>query len=104
MILKIISINNLTDYYKLTDVIPRDYLSPNLIDLFQKRLNSSIKSIVVEYPYVDKDYRSTYYNFYSKRHRNYDKFVFDCIFLKNHLSQKMIYLKIKIKNVYFVYI
>jgi hypothetical protein len=76
MILKIISINNPTDYYKLTDVIPRDYLSPNLIDLFQKRLNSSIKSIVVEYPYVDKDYRSTYYNFYSKRHRNYDKFCF----------------------------
>ncbi|MCD6139286.1 MAG: hypothetical protein J7J91_12100 [Deltaproteobacteria bacterium] len=76
MILKIISINNPTDYYKLTDVIPQDYLLPNLIDRFQKRLNSSIKSIVVEYPYVDKDYRSTYYNFYSKRHRNYDKFCF----------------------------
>ena len=27
-----------------------------------------------EYPYVDKDYRSTYYNFYSKKSRRYSSF------------------------------
>lgn len=29
---------------------------------------------MIEYPYVDKDYRSTYYGFYSKRHKSYGKF------------------------------
>ncbi len=83
MVLKIISIDGPSDYYKLSDFIPSEYLSPNLVDLFQKKLSSSIKSIVVEYPYVDKDYRSTYYNFYSKRHRSYDKFCF-----RLHLFEK----------------
>jgi len=44
--------------------------------LLRNNLSDSIRSIVVEYPYVDKDYRSTYYGFYSKRHRMYDKFCF----------------------------
>src|SRR5258706_15894488 len=37
-------------------------------------LSDQVKCILVEYPYVDKDYRSTYYNFYSKKSRRYSSF------------------------------
>ncbi len=88
MILRIVPINIPKDYMKLTDVIPREYLSKNLINLFQKWLSPLIKTIAVEYPYVDKDYRSTYYNFYSKRHRSYDKFCFRLHFFEKKLDSE----------------
>jgi hypothetical protein len=46
------------------------------MDLMRNSLSPTIRSVLIEYPYVDKDYRSTYYGFYSKRHREYGKFCF----------------------------
>lgn len=37
-------------------------------------LSDQVKSVLVEYPYVDKDYRSTYYNFYAKKSLRYSAF------------------------------
>lgn len=76
MILQIISIDDLADYSKLGDIIPSSCLPLNLIELFTESLSKRVRSVAVEYPYVDKDYRSTYYNFYAGRHRTYDKFCF----------------------------
>ncbi len=76
MIIDIIKIDSPDDYVKLWAKIPRDYLSSGLMKQFQALLAPSVKSLFVEYPYVDKDYRSTYYGFYSKRHQSYDKFCF----------------------------
>ena len=76
MILKIILIDDPAEYSKLSNIIPASYLPLNLIELFTESLSKRVRSVAVEYPYVDKDYRSTYYNFYSKRHRTYDKFCF----------------------------
>ena len=56
-----------------------------LDDVFQpkaiaRRLNaevrSAVKSVLVEHGYVDKDYRSTLYNFYAKKGRTYRR---DCV-------------------------
>lgn len=43
---------------------------------FKAALSENIRSVLIEYPYVDKDYRSTFYAFYAKRHRSYDQFCF----------------------------
>ena len=60
-------------------------LADLLDDVFQPtaiaaRLNtevrSAVKSVLVEHGYVDKDYRSTLYNFYAKKGRTYRK---DCV-------------------------
>jgi len=56
--------------------------------LFQRQLSDTIRSIVVEYPYIDKDYRSTYYGFYSKRHRSYDKFCFRLHFFEQPIASE----------------
>ena len=76
MIVGIVKIDSGADYSKLWDVVSEDFLSADLLDLMRNSLNTKIRSILIEYPYVDKDYRSTYYGFYSKRHREYGKFCF----------------------------
>ena len=65
-----------------------EYLSFNVMNLFQESISSIVKTVIVEYPYVDKDYRSTYYNFYSKRHRTYDQFCFRLHFFEKPLESE----------------
>ena len=57
MIAKILTIENAKDYLKLWDTIPDNYLSAHVMDLLPKSLSPMIKTVIVEYPYVDKDYR-----------------------------------------------
>lgn len=83
MIAKIVTVERMEDYLKLREIIPEEYLSVNVMNLFQESLSSIVKTVIVEYPYVDKDYRSTYYGFYSKRHRAYGKFCY-----RLHLFEK----------------
>lgn len=83
MIAKIVTIERIEDYLKLREIIPEAYLSTNVMNLFQESLSSIVKTVIVEYPYVDKDYRSTYYGFYSKRHRAYSQFCY-----RLHLFEK----------------
>lgn len=85
MIVGIQDINKSDDYAKLKEALPADYLSDGILKLFSNDLSVAVKAVAIEYPYVDKDYRSTYYNFYSKRHRAYEKF---CVRL--HLFGKYI--------------
>jgi hypothetical protein len=74
MIREVLKIDNPEDYEGLQESIPESYLSTDIVRLFKESLSPAVRSVVVEYPYVDKDYRSTYYQFYAKRHRTYDKF------------------------------
>ncbi|MDZ7696556.1 MAG: hypothetical protein U5R49_06445 [Deltaproteobacteria bacterium] len=86
MIIGVVKIESHADYSKLWDVIPEDFLSTDLVDSMGKSFSPLIRTILIEYPYVDKDYRSTYYGFYSKRHRKYDKFCFRLHFFGQHLA------------------
>lgn len=85
MLMKILDVASSADFVKLWETVPKDYLSDSLMSLLCKNMSDKIRSIVVEYPYVDKDYRSTYYSFYSKRHRIYDKFCF-----RLHFFEKLV--------------
>ena len=62
-----------------------DHLATLLDEVFQpkaiaKRLSvevtKAVKFLLVEHGYIDKDYRSTHYGFYSKKGRNYRR---DCV-------------------------
>ncbi len=88
MIAKILTIESVEDYLKLRETIPENYLSSHVMNLLRNSLSSLIKTVIIEYPYVDKDYRSTYYNFYSKRHRGYDKFCFRLHFFEKPLKSE----------------
>ena len=86
MVIDIVKIRADGDYLRLWEVIPEDFLSPDLMDLMINTLSPTISAVLIEYPYVDKDYRSTYYGFYSKRHREYVKFCFRLHFFEDVLE------------------
>ena len=86
MIAGIVKIGSEEDYSKLWDVVSEDFFSADLLELMRSSLDPKIRSILIEYPYVDKDYRSTYYGFYSKRHREYGKFCFRLHFFVDDLE------------------
>jgi hypothetical protein len=46
----------------------------------------NISSILVESPYVDKDYRSLYYNFFAKKGLRYSKFCIRVHFFSGHVT------------------
>lgn len=65
---KWIGIKCKADYQKLEEALVSDeYGLRPVIEKLQLRLNDSVKGILVEHPYVDKDYRSTYYHYYAKK-------------------------------------
>lgn len=49
------------------------YMPDFIRDDLESEVSDSIKQIVLEYPYIDKDFRDTYYNDFSKRFENISK-------------------------------
>lgn len=65
---KLYNITTEDDLSLIFSELDDDFKNDSLLNKFRDDFNiSKLKSIIVEYPYVDKDYRSTYYNFYAKK-------------------------------------
>jgi hypothetical protein len=74
---KIINIDTPADVAQIVDALKQaeEGLSPSKVaEELEVHLSDQVKCMLVEYPYVDKDYRSTYYNFYSKKSLRYSSF------------------------------
>ena len=71
-------INSKDDLSKLSEFgyITSEYDPVNVADKLSDGISSAVKSILIEKNYIDKDYRSTYYNFYSKKGHFYRS---DCV-------------------------
>ncbi len=64
------------DYLKLVDLLDEEF-GPNVIaEKLKEHIAPAVKFILIERHYVDKDYRSTFYNFYAKKGRPYRD---DCV-------------------------
>lgn len=64
------------DYENIAKFISGEFLGGAVIPLLRKVLSGSVKRVLIEHPYIDKDYRSTYYAFYAKRARPFRP---DCV-------------------------
>jgi len=53
---------------------------------YEERLSALPEGVLVEYPYVDKDYRSTYYGFYAKKGQRYDPYCVRLHFFNEHVQ------------------
>lgn len=62
------------DLERLAKEIASDYGA--VVSLLRRTLNGRVKKVLIEQPYNDKDYRSTFYAFYSKRARPFQS---DCV-------------------------
>lgn len=66
-----IPLNSTADLAELEKQLTSEYDPANIIKKLTGGLSSAVKAILIERNYIDKDYRSTYYNFYSKKGQFY---------------------------------
>jgi hypothetical protein len=71
-----IAINSAADLDALLTEISAEYDPQGVIKKLNTGLSGAVKAILVEHNYIDKDYRSTYYNFYAKKGQHYRA---DCV-------------------------
>ncbi len=65
-----IVISSRKDLLNVQKEVGKGFLSDHALSLLKNKLSGDVKLFMLEYPYVDKDFRSTYYSDFSKRHRN----------------------------------
>ncbi len=64
------------DYDRLVDVLDTEFDPKGIAQRLKTQLTHDAKRVLIEHGYVDKDYRSTFYNFYAKMGRPYRP---DCV-------------------------
>ena len=64
------------DYDRLIDVLDPEFDPKAIAQSLKSQVTNAAKGVLVEHGYVDKDYRSTFYNFYAKKGRHYRT---DCV-------------------------
>jgi len=67
-----IAINGPADYAQL-DGLGDNYKAAHVVGVLAQGLTAAVKGILIEEKYVDKDYRSTYYNFYARQGARYER-------------------------------
>lgn len=73
---KWIEISDPSSYQQLVDSVPADYQPKTVAKRLGECLTDSVKGVLIETGYVDKDYRSTFYSYYAKKGREYRA---DCV-------------------------
>ena len=63
-------------YDLLIDLLDPEFDPKGIAQRLKTQLTDDAKGVLVEHGYVDKDYRSTFYNFYAKKGRQYRP---DCV-------------------------
>lgn len=71
-----LKISGSDDYQQLTHLLDSEFGPEEIGKNLQSQITNAVKFVLIEYDYVDKDYRSTFYNYYSKMGRWYRD---DCV-------------------------
>ena len=64
------------DYDRLAKILDPEFDPKEILHRLKSQVTNTVKAVLVEHGYVDKDYRSTFYNFYAKKGRQYRS---DCV-------------------------
>ena len=71
-----IDLNASDGYDRLVQVLDAEFDPKGIAQRLKTQVTDAAKGVLVEHGYVDKDYRSTFYNFYAKKGRQYRS---DCV-------------------------
>src|ERR1035437_1078306 len=71
-----VPLNSSADLAALATEISGEYQPEQVVGKLKTGLSGAVKSVLIEKNYIDKDYRSTYYNFYAKKGQTYRA---DCV-------------------------
>ena len=73
---KWIQLSSSADIAQIKAHITAEYDPARVVEKLTNGISNAVKAILIEYNYVDKDYRSAYYNFYVKKGQHYRA---DCV-------------------------
>lgn len=76
-----VRITSKEDYEQLLDIIDETHIDEEVVWSLKENIGEKCEVLLVEYPYYEKDYLSTYYSFYSKQHGVHSKLCFRIHFL-----------------------
>ncbi len=71
-----IPLNSSADIAKIEQNISPEYDPARVVQKLTAEISDAVKAVLIEQNYIDKDYRSTYYNFYAKKGGRY---LADCV-------------------------
>ena len=71
-----LEIDSPDDYDRLVDILDVEFEPEVIAWKLKNNIYSEVSGVLVEHDYIDKDYRSTFYNFYAKMGRPYRQ---DCV-------------------------
>lgn len=71
-----VTIDTRDDFDKIIDLLAEDFEPKEVVRRLKDAIRPTVRGILIERDYVDKDYRSTYYRYYAKKGRSYRQ---DCI-------------------------
>lgn len=71
-----VSIGSAADYDKLVPLLDGDFDPATVVGRLKDGIRDTVAGILIEREYIDKDYRSTFYQFYAKKGRTYRE---DCV-------------------------
>ena len=71
-----INLESPQDYDCLVQVLDAEFDPAGIAQCLKSQVTDAAKGMLVEHGYIDKDYRSTFYNFYAKKGREYRT---DCV-------------------------
>ena len=71
-----IKIEKPEDYEQLLGLLDGEFEPKRIVKRLKAKITNRVKAVLVEHDYIDKDYRSTLYNFYAKKGRPYRA---DCV-------------------------
>lgn len=83
---KCIFIDAIGDYDKLMDCIPETHIDKEVTDEIKNILKLRCKSIIIESPYYESDYLSSYYEFYVKKMQAFPKECWRLLFFSDKQS------------------
>lgn len=71
-----LSLDSPADLAQLPTLVAAEYEPTRVASQLTAGMSSAVKGVLIERNYIDKDYRSTYYNFYAKKGQYYKA---DCV-------------------------
>ena len=72
-------------------LISEKHIDNVVIETFNKYLGDLISKIIIEWPYYDQDYLSTYYLHYAKKFRNFPKYCYRLHFISQKQNPSPLY-------------
>lgn len=84
-----INVRAIKDYDRISKLVDSDYIDEDLIEQLKRYIGLSCRKILIEYPYYERDYLSSYYIFYVKKLQKFPKECYRVLFYEDAKAETL---------------